>query len=242
MNIIADLHTHTLASHHAYSTVYENCLQASGLGLRALAITDHAPALSDAPNEFHFRNLHCLPRRTLGIILLRGAELNILDTSGSVDLGEGILKKLDYVIASFHESVFRPGAEEDHTKALLRALENPYIDCIGHPGTPAFGFSIPEVLEMCLRKGKTVEINSHSPIVRRGSEKNCAEIAKECMRIGLSVAMGSDAHFMTGVGEFSRAVQLLEDVGFPEELVINSSEERMRAFFLRRRGRDIFAL
>ena len=240
MNIIADLHTHTLASHHAYSTVYENCLQAEKSGLSAIAVTDHAPGLSDAPGEFHFRNLGTIPRRVCGVTLIRGAELNIMDWRGSVDLKDGILKRLEYVIASFHENVIKPSNEEEHTRALLGALDNPYIDCIGHPGTPAFGFSIREVLEKCLEKGKIVEINSHSPLVRKGSEKNCAEIARQCMKLGLSVAIGSDAHFMTGVGGFSPALELLESVGFPEELVINSSRERLRDFILRRRGTDIF--
>ena len=50
MKIIADTHTHTIASTHAYSTLLENVGYAKKAGLRAIAITDHGPAMPDAPH------------------------------------------------------------------------------------------------------------------------------------------------------------------------------------------------
>ena len=55
-NIIADLHTHTLASTHAYSTVQEMAVSAREKGLFALALTDHARTMPGAP-DLVFRDL-----------------------------------------------------------------------------------------------------------------------------------------------------------------------------------------
>ena len=86
MNIIADLHTHTLVSEHAYSTVDEMVNSAKEKGLLALAITDHGPHSSDGAKSVHFKAMHSLPDYINGVRLLRGCEANIVDYSGKVDL------------------------------------------------------------------------------------------------------------------------------------------------------------
>ncbi len=106
MEIKADLHCHTVASTHAYSTVWELAKYASSVGLEAIAVTDHSPALPDAPHIWHFENLSALPRTLEGVTLLRGAEVNITDISGSIDLPEYILKRLDIVVASIHSPCY----------------------------------------------------------------------------------------------------------------------------------------
>lgn len=54
MQIIADLHTHTLSATHAFNTLDEMAAKAAALGYAALAITDHGPAMPDAPHMWHF--------------------------------------------------------------------------------------------------------------------------------------------------------------------------------------------
>ena len=83
MDLKIDLHTHTIASGHAYSTLLENLQEAKGKGLKMLAITDHGPQLAGGPQLFYFGNLRVLPREYLGVELLRGVEANILDSNGS---------------------------------------------------------------------------------------------------------------------------------------------------------------
>jgi putative hydrolase len=79
MRIIADLHTHTIASTHAYATINEMTEQASALGLFALAITDHARTMPGAPGPFYFESLGILPKYLKGVRLLAGIEANICD-------------------------------------------------------------------------------------------------------------------------------------------------------------------
>ena len=80
MQLIADLHTHTLCATHAYHTLDEMAAAAKDCGYRALAITDHAPAMPDAPHRWHFENPTALPRTIGDVIMLYGAEANVVDT------------------------------------------------------------------------------------------------------------------------------------------------------------------
>ena len=99
MKILLDTHTHTLASTHAYSTVLEMAKYASEAGMEAIAITDHAPAIPDGAHPWHFQNLKAIPREIYGVKILYGAEVNILDLEGNIDLADEVLEKLDVVNA-----------------------------------------------------------------------------------------------------------------------------------------------
>ena len=74
MNIIADLHMHTMVSNHAFNTVTEMARRACELGMFAAALTDHGPSMPDAPHPWYFYNLTTLPSRIEGIWLLKGVE------------------------------------------------------------------------------------------------------------------------------------------------------------------------
>ena len=103
MKIIADTHTHTIASGHAYSTLRENA--AADAGLLFLASTDHTGQLPGAPNNIYFKNKEAFPKRLNGVHILYGCEVNIIDFAGGLDLPAEILADLEWVIASFHTQV-----------------------------------------------------------------------------------------------------------------------------------------
>lgn len=239
MKIIGDLHTHSLASTHAYSTIYELMLMASRRQHKLLAITDHAPALPDAPHEWHFNGLNRLPRELGGVRLLSGCEANIMP-GGGLDLSDSILNRLDFVLASMHSPVYPAVTPEEHTRDWIAVANNPCVDCLGHAGQAAYPFDIPAVVAACRGSGVIFEINSASFSIRKGSDLFCREIALECKRQGVGVAVTSDAHCMYEVGEFTNSLELLRDIDFPEELVINSSVARFSEFYKRRNGADLF--
>ena len=95
MKALLDVHTHTVASGHAYSTIQEMAHEAANRGLQILGITEHAPGIPGTCDPIYFRNLHVVPRQMYGIRLLLGSELNILDTKGTLDLSEYYYQKLD---------------------------------------------------------------------------------------------------------------------------------------------------
>src|SRR5919198_385567 len=103
MRIIADMHSHTVASGHAYSTVNELAREAARKGIAALALTDHGPALPGAPHLYHFGAMRFIPQQIDGVRIFPGVEANILDRDGGIALPVAYLSKLDFVMAGLHE-------------------------------------------------------------------------------------------------------------------------------------------
>lgn len=239
MFIQADTHCHTVASDHAYCTVLEMASYASSHGYKAIAITDHGPKIPDGANLWHFGNLKCLPHYIEGVRVLHGAEANIMDFDGNLDIPEDYLKNLDWVIASFHEPCCAPGTAAQHTHAYLKLSENPYIDVIGHSGGNNFCYDIESVLPVLKQKKILVEINSHSFEARAGSQKNCRDIALFCKKYAVPVVVNSDAHSCFSIGDVSEAFKMLDDIDFPRDLIVNLTFERLAKWILNKRNIDI---
>lgn len=236
MKIVVDSHTHTLASGHAYSTVQEVVKEASANGIEMLAITDHGPAMHGT-HVFYFSNLKTIPPVLYGVKVLTGVEANIMDYSGTIDLPDCYLKRLNFVIASLHDICIEPSTVEEHTNALISVLRNPLVDTIGHPGNPMFQVDIDRVVAAAKEYGKPIEINNHSFDARSGSEKNCREFISKCMQLGVEFVCGSDAHISFDVGKFEKVKKLFEECAVPEELILNSSVERFENYLQRKRNR-----
>ncbi len=238
MKILTDLHTHTIACTHAYSTVFENTLAAKEKGIELIAMTDHAPAMMDAPHEWHFAACQNIPSVINGVKVLKGAELNILNKSGQVDLPEWILeKKLELAIASIHGVVYKEEAGGDHTETWLNVIENPYIDILGHSGSPDFAYDIDTVVKAAKKADKCIEINSHTYTARKPSWDRCREIAIACKRLGAPIVVNSDAHFMSQIGDFDAAVNMLEEIEFPEALIMNLNSDKFIKYIEKKKNK-----
>ncbi len=230
MKILVDTHTHTNASTHAFSTIAENTTEAKKIGLDMICMTNHAPALPDAPHIWHFASLKRLPRVMNGVKLAFGAEANIIDKNGNIDLPEFILKDMEVVIASIHHPCYTKGTIEEHTRTYLGAIKNPYVTIIGHSGTFDFGYDIDTVIKCAKEYNKCIEINNGTFKSRSKSVENCRKIAIACKKYGTNVVVGSDAHSAYEVGVFDDAIKLLEDIDFPEELIMNTSAEKFEDY------------
>lgn len=237
MKLVVDTHTHTVASGHAYSTVQEMAKEASVNGIEMFAVTDHGPAMLGAPCLFHFSNLRVIPPVIYGVRILKGAEVNIIDYNGNLDIPDGYLKRLDFVIASLHDVCIEPATKEEHTNAYLNLMRNPYVDAIGHPGTPKFEVDVEKVVAAAKEYGKFIEINNTSFSVRTGCEENCMDFALECKRQGVKIVCGSDAHISFDVGKFDKVYNLLEKIDMPEELIMNSKVSNFDEFIENKRKR-----
>lgn len=229
MNMILDSHTHTLASAHAYSTVLELAKEAAAQNLALLAVTDHAPALPDSCDKWHFINFHVMDRELYGVKMLYGVELSIMDYEGTVDLEEMLLDKQDICIASFHELVTTPGSRKENTRAMIKALENPYVDILGHPDDGRIPVDFKELVLQTKSMGKLLELNNSSlkaARYRKNSRENMIAMMKYCEKYGVTVSVGTDAHFAAAVGKMDEVARLIEEISFPEELVANISVEK----------------
>lgn len=231
MKIVADLHTHTTASVHAYSTHLEMINEASSLGLYAFAMTDHGSDMHGVPHPFYFMNLHAIPRVMKGVRVLKGIEANIRNRHGELDASDEVLNNLDFVIASLHMPTFKDTVDIDTcTEAYMNIAHNPYVNMIAHSGSPYFKYDYEKVIKELAHNGKLVEINNSSIRHKPDFVTNCIEIAKLCKKYECRVSVDTDAHFITQLGRADEALRMLEEIDFPEELVINSSVSNLERY------------
>ena len=236
MQILVDLHTHTISSGHAYSTVIENAQAAAKRGLTVMATTDHGPAMPGGPHEYHFGNQRVIPEYLYGVRILKGIEANIVNASGGLDLPEERLKKLDLVLAGLHTKCAPNEGREANTAMLIAAMDNPLVDVIVHPGNPEYPVDVIAVVEAAKAKDVAIEINNSSlKQSRYGSRPFCLEFARQAYSRGAKLVLGTDSHFADAVGDFDEALILLEEAAVPVDYVLNIMPERIFAHLQRHR-------
>lgn len=233
MKFVLDTHTHTLASGHSYSTIREMAHTASEKGLKLLGITEHAPKMPGSCHEFYFQNLKVVDRQMCGVELLLGAELNIMDSDGRVDLPDSILRKLDITIASLHIPCMTPGTVLENTKAYVNAIKNPLINIVGHPDDRRYPVDYKEIVLAAREYHTLIELNNAS-LMEGGARVNARpldiEILGLCAEYEVPVVIGSDAHIDLAVGNHDLAESLLREINFPEHLVVNQDVDYLKKY------------
>jgi len=239
MLLEADLHTHSIASGHAFSTVKEMAGHAAQTGLKMIAVTDHGINMPGGPHEYYFSQIVSLPGNIEGVEVLKGVEANIIDLNGNLDMPVRLLERLDLVLAGFHEGAGYPsGSVEQNTRAMMAAIQNPYVHIICHPGNPEFCVDIEKVVQAASKAGKALEINNNSfSLSRPGSAPRCGQLARLAARTGTLVAINSDAHSCFMVGNFDRALEVATEAGIKPGQVLNTSLDLVRGYLLALRQR-----
>lgn len=234
MKALIDLHTHTIVSGHAYSTVQENIQAAIKQGLKYLGLSDHAPEMPGGPHPFYFHNLYCIPREVDNLKILRGIEANIMDYNGNTDVEDDMLKHIDYVIASLHPPCINPGNKEENTNAILNVMEKNKVKIIGHLDDSRYKVDYEHIVKKAKEKNILLEINNSSlkpTTFREGAWENVAIMLDMCKKYNVRVVLGTDSHISYDIGKFTFAEQIIEELQFPKELVINYNEDQIIEFF-----------
>lgn len=230
MNILMDLHTHTISSGHGYSTLQENIETAKEVGLKYLGFSEHAPGMPGGPHLFFFQNLRCIPREYDDMKLLCGVEVNIMDFDGNLDLDNQTLSRLDYVIASMHTICVKPGTIEENTRASIQAMKNPYVKILGHPDDSRYLLNREEVVLAAKELEVAIEINNsslHPQAARKGGRENITTLLNLCKKYEVPVILGSDSHISSTIGRFDAALALMKELEFPEALVLNTKADNI---------------
>lgn len=230
--LVLDIHTHTIASGHAYGTIRENALGAKEKGLTGLGVSDHAPNSSDTSEAFYFGNLHAVPRVLYGVNIYYGVENNLLK-DGSMALNDMFLSLLDYNIVGIHGG---PCYEDlgivKNTDNLIKSMQNPKTFFVSHPDDGWFPLDYESIVQAAKEYGVALEVNSAH--VKRPWRRNCLQnihtYVDLCLKHRTNIFVGSDAHDPSRIGDFDAAEALLDEIGFDEELIINNSEEKFRKF------------
>lgn len=226
-----DLHMHTVASTHAYSTLHDYVSIAKSKGIKLFAITDHGPDMADAPHYWHFINMRIWPRMIDGVGILRGIEANIKNRLGEIDCTGPMLAALDLILAGFHEPVYPPQNKQVHTEAMIATMASGNVHIISHPGNPKYPIDIPAVAAAAATYNVALELNNSSFVhSRQGSEANCKAIAIAVRDAGGWLALGSDSHTAYTLGHFDQCLAILNEIEFPEERILNVSPRRLLDF------------
>lgn len=236
MKDLLDSHTHSIASGHAYSTIHEMAQAAADKGLELLAVTEHSMKMPGTCHEFYFMNLRVLPRSICGIEVLFGAEVNIMDYEGTVDMDQKLLEKMDVVVASMHTPCVKPGTKEENTAAFLNAMKNPAVNIIGHPDDARYPVDYEALVLGAREHHVLLELNNSSlhPLTsRQNTRPNDIIMLNLCRRYEVPVILDSDAHSEFDVGNHTLARALLSELDFPEHLVINQSVAEYKKYINR---------
>ncbi|MDE6544258.1 MAG: phosphatase [Muribaculaceae bacterium] len=229
----ADLHTHTIVSGHAYSSLQEMARAAADMGIEILGVTEHGPAIPGTCGRLYFKNMIVIPREMYGVKLLLGAELNILNYKGDLDADDALMDMLDLRIAGIHSVCWEGGTRSQNTEGVARVINDPRIHIISHPADGSADLDFGELVKAAKNARTLLEINSHSLNPARHktiARPNNIELLRQCKKHDMPVILGSDAHISFQIADYSNVLPLLDETDFPQELVLNDKPAQLMEY------------
>lgn len=237
--IAADLHMHTTWS-DGRNSVVEMVEACRVRGYHTLAITDHSPALAMTggldPEKLRrqFDEIERVRALHDDITILRGMEVDILE-DGRLDMTDEMLEELDIVIASVHSRMAL--AQATQTRRVLRALDHPKVNVLGHPtgrkinARDEMALDLDAVIEKAAELGVALEINA-SP----ARLDLAPELARKAMERGVKISVNTDAHRIGELDLMRHGVTSARRAWLEADHVINAwSADALRSFLARRR-------
>lgn len=229
---VLDIHTHTLASGHAYGTIREMAQAASEKNLKLLGVSEHAPGIPGTVEPIYFSTLHAVPRTLYGVNLIHGCEINVLN-NGSLSLEQKYIDRLDYAIAGIHEQCYRDEGRKKNTENMISCMKNEKVFFISHPDDDNTPLDYELLVPAAKKYNVALEVNNNT-FRRKEKRKNCIQNYKTmlslCMEYKTPIIVSSDAHDPSWVGEFSLAEELLTEIGFDQNLILNTDTSKLYHF------------
>ena len=211
-----DLHCHSTWS-DGKGTLEQMATAAKALGHDYLALCDHSHRLRDGRLQRQWEEIDLLNQQLAPFRILKGIEVNIR-TSGEVDVDDELLAPLDWVMASVHASF-----DNNSTDRVVSAMENPHVDCIGHPTSRRIntrspsGIEVEKIVEGALATGTFLEINSQPD--RLDLRDANARLAGEA---GLKLVISSDAHSVKALRYVDLGVAQARRAWLTKEQIVNT--------------------
>lgn len=233
---VGDLHMHTTFS-DGQNTMEEMVQKALTIGHHYIAFTDHAgilPVESLSTEEkfaLYFAEIEKIQVQYPQIRILKGVETNILQ-NGELDLEEKYLQKMEIVIGSIHH-FFSFEDQIKNTRRYLKALDNPYLNILGHPTTRRSGtkealvLDYQEVFEKAKSKNVALELN-----VTPDRMDLPIELLKLAKKIGNKIVMNTDSHQTNFLENLKTGLPYLQKAGLEKSDVLNylEAEEVLKYF------------
>lgn len=233
---IGDLHMHTIFS-DGQNTMEEMAQKAFAIGHLYIAFTDHAGILpveslsTEEKFDLYFAEIEKIQAKYPQIRIFKGVETNILP-NGELDLEEEYLRKMQIVIGSIHH--FLPLEDSiKNTRRYLKALDNPYLNILGHPTTRRSGtkealvLDYKEVFEKAKSKNVALELN-----VTPDRMDLPIELLKLAKKIGNKIVMNTDSHNLSSLKNLNSGLPHMQKAGLEKNDVLNylEAEELLKYF------------
>ncbi len=231
-DFILDIHTHSIASGHAYGTIREMAQAASERKLRVLGVSEHAPGIPGTTDPIHFTNLSVIPRTLYGVHIIHGCEINI-QNDGTLSLSQRHINFLDYAIIGLHSNCYKNEGARKNTENVISCMKNEKVHFVSHPDDGKIPLDYEKLVLSAKENQVALEVNNSS-IVKKAKRLNCIEnyytMLALCMEYQVPIIVSSDAHDPSWVGEFSLARKLLEEIHFDENLILNTDMQKFEEF------------
>ena len=207
-DVRGDLHTHTNLT-DGLAPLEEMLEAAAAMRYTYYAVTDHAPQLfmqrmTDEKMLAQRDRLKALQATYPSMTLLHGSELNI-DPQGDVDWPKEFLAGFDVLVASVHTHFNL--SKDEMTRRIIRAMENPYVNILGHPTArligkrPPIEFDLEEVFRAAARTGTALEVNGFPDRLDLKDEH-----VRRAVEAGIPIVVSTDAHSTRGLGNIVLAL------------------------------------
>ncbi len=230
MMLKVDLHIHTVKSIDGFNTFYEIVSEAKRKKMKIIGITDHGPADQNKTHKYYFAQFRRFPEQLNGIKTLFGAELNILNERGDLDIPDKTLKNLKLVSAGLHIS-----KKMDYTKAMLNALKTANLKIITHPCYGEYPVNIEKISYEAVKRNVLLELNvSHFRYPHEMDEEYIQKMKKMieiCQENNHKMIIGSDAHIAHEIGDDSALRKFQKRLGFKDKFIINNDIKEVKEFF-----------
>ena len=230
----ADLHTHTLASGHAYGTIRENVEGARAAGIQVLGATEHAPGIPGTVDPFYYRNIKVVPKRIHVVSILHGSEINVLE-DGTLSLEAQFMKYLDYAIVGIHTVCYHDQGRRKNTDNVIACMQHPKVKIVSHPDDDHTPLDYERLVAAAKQYNVALEVNNSSfkkPDRRINCLDNYRTMLGLCTAQRVPIVVDTDAHDPSAVGRMDLAAAFLESVRMDPELILNlrGNLEKLMAF------------
>lgn len=232
--LLADVHMHSIVSGHAFGTIREMAAQAAQRNLKLIGVTEHAPGIPGTCDSIYFRNFVDAPRMLYGVEMLYGCEVNLLN-GGGLSLEERSMKCLDYAIVGIHRQCYDDAGAIKNTDDLIASMEHSKVRFVSHPDNDKYPLYFPALVQAAKDLNVALEVNNASlrkQKLRPGCYENYRKLLPMCMEAGVPIIVNTDSHDPETVGDFALAEQLLQEIGVPDDLILNNDIQRLKQFLL----------
>lgn len=232
MNLLLDIHTHTIASGHAYGTIREMAQAASERNLKLLGISEHAPGIPGTCNPFYYLNLQVIPRNLYGVEVIHGSEINVLN-GGKLSLEQKYIEHLDYAIVGIHQQCYTNEGVDGNTENLIACMKHEKVYFVSHPDDDHTPLDYEKLVLAAKQYHVALEVNNSS-LLKQDKRLHCVENYRKmlalCKQYQVPIVVNTDAHDPSQVGIFTQAIDLLNRFDFDESLILNTDIAKFKRF------------